>query len=299
MVIKARGELLEVTDKVNLTVSFKDGSGNYIDTDLFPTISIVQPSGNVLFTPTSAGVARTDVGRYSFLFEIPLNGPFGVWNDYWTGIINGYQIETSGNFIVSHTDLPAINSDGYIALGDDPGFNYSQTALLNINKVIKIMKARLNSTGKSYMVDSNGNPGYVDCDMFSVEMLATFAAASLADFNQVPYFTGYTFEHTYAIDQFIEIIAMGGVIYALASKALIERGKEFQFTDNGINFQPPTVSDLMMTQYNAMHTQYWDKVKYIKNSIRPGPLGLGIFSMTNGINPAVNRLRHLRARRII
>ena len=40
MAIKARGELIDVTDQVNLTVQFKDPSGKPIDEDSFPKISI-------------------------------------------------------------------------------------------------------------------------------------------------------------------------------------------------------------------------------------------------------------------
>jgi hypothetical protein len=88
-------------------------------------------------------------------------------------------------------------------------------------------------------------------------------------------------------------------LYALASQALIERGREFQITDNGLNFNPATVSELLETQYSTLLTVYWEKLKMIKNSLRPSPKGLGIFSMNSGINPAFSRLRHLRARRII
>lgn len=297
--IKARGEMLDVTDRVNLTVKFKDNMGNFVDPDIYPKISIVQPSGGVIFSATSVGVVRSGVGQYNFVFTIPLNGPYGVFNDVWTATISGHYVETSGAFVVSHTDLPAINSDGYVHLGDDPGFNWSQTAILNVNKIIKILKARLNSSGKSYMVDSNGVPGYVDCEMFSIEMLATFAASALSDFNQVPYFTFFTFDDTQFIDQFLEILVEHATLYALASKALIERGREFTFTDNSINFTPPTVSEIMMSQYSALAAPYFEKLKYIKNSLRPSPRGLGVFGMTSGMNPAFARLRHLRARRII
>src|SRR5678815_2247708 len=85
MAIKARGELIDVTDQVNLTVQFRDVSGNPVDTDSFPTISIVQPSGLVALAPTSAGVARVGAGKYSFIYTIPINGPYGVYNDVWVG----------------------------------------------------------------------------------------------------------------------------------------------------------------------------------------------------------------------
>jgi hypothetical protein len=299
MTIKARGELIDVTDQVNLVVQFKDPSGNPVDTDSFPQISIIQPSGLVLLAPTSAGVTRLGVGQYSYIFTVPINGPYGVFNDIWIGYINGFRVEATLSFVVAHTNLPAINTDGYYHLGDDPGFNYSQCAIQNINKLIKSLKSRLNSSGKAKSVDGYGNIQYVDCDIFSVDMLTTFIATALWDFNQVPYFTYFTFDEDGVVEQFGEILVEGATLYALASKALIERGREFQLTDNGLNFNPPTVSELMETQYSTLLAHYWEKLKYIKNSLRPAPIGLGVFSMNSAINPAFARLRHLRARRLI
>lgn len=299
MTIKARGELIDVTDQVNLTVQFKDALGNPINTDSFPTISIVQPSGLVAIAPTSAGVSQIGVGNYSFIYTIPINGPYGVFNDIWVGYINGFRVETTFSFIVNHSQVPSINTDGYVHLGDDPGFNYSQCATININKLIKSLRARLNSAGKAKAADAYGNTIYVDCDIFSVAMLTTFIATALWDFNQVPYFTFFTFDDDGFVDMFGEILVEGATLYALASKALIERGREFQITDNGLNFNPPTVSELMQTQYSTLLSHYWEKLKYIKNSLRPAPRGLGVFSMNSAINPAFARLRHLRARRLI
>lgn len=298
MAIKARGELIDVTDQVNLTVQFKDGSGQPIDTDSFPKISIIQPSGLVLLAPTSTGVAQIDTGKYSYIFTVPINGPYGVFNDIWSGFINGFRVETTFSFVVAHTQMPGINTDGYIKLGDDPGFQYSQAAIKNINKLIKSLKSRLNSAGKAKAADGYGNTIYVDCDIFSIDMLVSFLATALWDFNQVPYFTFFQFDDDNFVEQFGEILVEGATLYSLASKALIERGREFQITDNGLSFNPPTVSEMMNTQYSSLLAHYWEKLKLIKNSLRPAPKGLGVFSMNSAINPAFRRLRHLRARRI-
>lgn len=298
MVIKARGEITSPTEQINLTVQFKDGTGTPVDMDSFPQISIIQPSGLVALAPTSAGVAHVSTGKYSFVFTAPINGPLGVWNDIWTGYINGYRVESQFSYIINITQTPAINVDGYKALGDDPGFRYSQVAINNINKLIKSLRARLNSAGKARSTDSYGNVIYVDCDIFSVDMLTTFLATALWDFNQVPYFTFFQFDETDFVEQFGEILVEGATLYALASKALIERGREFQITDNGLNFNPPSVSELMQTQYSTLLTAYNEKLKYIKNSLRPAPRGLGVWSMNSGINTAWARLRHQRARRI-
>lgn len=299
MSIKARGELIDVTDQVALTVQFKDTFGNPMNTDTFPTISIVQPSGLVALYPTSVGVQQIGVGNYSYIFTVPINGPYGVFQDIWVGYINGFRIETPFSFVVAHTQIPAINSDGHVHLGDDPGFRYSQCAIININKLIKSLKARLNSAGKAKSSDAFGNTVYMDCDIFSIDTLTTFIATALWDFNQVPYFTFFKFDDDDFVDQFGEVLVEGATLYALASIALIERGREFQLTDNGLNFNPPTVSELLQTQYSTLLSHYWEKLKYIKNSLRPGPRGLGVFSMNSAINPAFARLRHLRARRLI
>jgi hypothetical protein len=298
MAIKGRGELIDVTDQVNLTVQFRDTSGNAVDTDSFPTISIVQPSGLVALAATSAGVAKVDVGKYSFIYTIPINGPYGVYNDIWAGYVNGFRVQVNFEFVVLHTQVPAINTDGYVHLGDSVPFNYSQAAIKNINKLLRSLRARLNSKGKAKSTDSYGNVVYVDCDIFSIDMLVTFLATALWDFNQVPFFTFFQFDDDNFVEQFGEILVEGATLYSLASKALIERGREFQITDNGLNFSPPAVSDLMSTQYSTLLTHFWEKLRMIKASLRPQPLGLGVFGMNSGMNPAWARMRHLRSRRI-
>jgi len=297
--IKNRGELIDVTDQVDLTVQFKDNNGNYINTDSFPQISIIQPSGGVLLSSTSIGVTQISIGKYSYIFTVPINGPYGVYVDNWIGYINGFRIESSFNFIVLHTQVPQINPEGFVTLGEDPGFNYDQFAIQNINKLIKSLRARLNSSGKAESKDGYNNTIYVDCDTFSVDMLTTFLATALMDFNQVPYFTAFNFSENFLIEQFGEILVEGATLYALASKALIEKGLEYTVTDNGISFSPPTVAELMTTQYSALLTHYFDKLKIIKNSLRPSPKGLGLFNFSSGMSPIIKKLRHLRERRIL
>jgi hypothetical protein len=130
-------------------------------------------------------------------------------------------------------------------------------------------------------------------------MLTTFVAMSLNKFNTTPYFTAFTFEDSAFFAHFSEVIAEQASVMALASQSLIERGREFQLTDNGINFNPPSISELLNTQFSAELAHCWEQVKMIKASMRPHALSLGVFGMTSGMNPAIKRLRTLRARQII
>jgi hypothetical protein len=299
MATRTRTELIDAKDTVQLTVTFRDQAGTPTDLDSFPQITITQPSGAVSVGPTSAGVTRLSAGRYQYEYAIGFTGPYGVWIDNWVGYLNGFRIEASFNFVVIHTDLPAPNTDGYYHLGDDPGFNYTQVEIYNINKLLKTLKARLNATGKSKSTDSFGNITYVDCSMFSVEMLVTFLANAITLFNEIPHFTFFTFADSSFINQFHDVLVGGAVLTALSSQALLERGAEYSISDNGISFTPPTMSELLNTQYTTELTHHYEKVKFIKNSFKPHPMGLGSFSMSGSNNPSFRRLRLLRQRQII
>jgi hypothetical protein len=299
MVLKARGELLSLTDKVVLTATFYDSLGSPVDTDTFPKVSLIQPSGTILSSLSSIGVQRITTGKYSYSYEIPYNGPLGVWNDLWQGTVAGKVQTQTLNFVVFQSNLYGVlSSDGYHQLGEDPGFDYSQIAILNINKLLKTLRARLNSSGKIEIIDPvTGNITYQDCDIFSADTLVTFLAASLTEFNAIPHFTSFNFNNTNTWDIFHSIVVEGAVIYALGSQALIERGREWQITDNGVAVNVPTVSELLNTQYSQLYTTHFEKLKLIKASMKPGPLGLGNLTTTSG-SPLARRLSTLRARRL-
>lgn len=285
------------TDTARLSVTFRSGAIP-TDTDLFPTVTIVQPNGGVVIGPTSAGVFRTGVGEYGFDFGTSLAGPIGVWTDIWQGAISGSAVIEERNFVVLTTQTPAINSDGYVHLGDDPGFNYSQNAIRNINGLLKLLRVRLNSRGKHRAFDEFNNPIFADCDIFSNDQLVTFLAMSLCEFNEVPHFTFFTFEDTPMMEQFCGILVQGAALMALSSQALIERGREFQITDNGINFTPPTISDMLSTQWTAELSNWYERLKLIKHNLKPTGIGLGTLRVLSAA-PQIRRLRSLRQRQII
>lgn len=298
MSIVSRGQIATIGDIIQLRTLFRDpSSGVPIDLDIFPQISIQEPSGNVIFEWNSTGVYRLDVGVYGYDFKLGSTPSLGVWSDHWQGRSGSNTLFNSHNFVVHTTQAPRLNSDGYVALGDEVPFNFSQTAIKNINKLIAILKARLNSSGKALIKDENGVEQLVDCDIYTVSQLVLFLIAALDSFNMIPHFTAYTFEDTEFFNIFGEIIVRFALIYALASKALIEKGREFQITDNGVNFQPPGVSDILNTQYSTEYTQWQDNVKLIKANMKPGPIGLGTLRPL-AASPQYLRMRHLRARSV-
>lgn len=299
--VEARGIIINPTQGVHLEVKFTGSNGLPAVLTSFPQISIIQPNGEVYLSPTSAGVYSIDTGIYGYDFVSGINSSLGVWTDYWQGqTTDGYVLTGTLQFIIDNTQIPQINSDGYESLGDNPGFDYSPVAIHNINKLLKALKARLNSAGQKQTIDPNGNITYVVCDIFSVETLVAFLAMGLTEFNQIPFFSYYTFDDTDIINLVFEVLVEGATIWALESIALIERGREFAINDNGVQFTPPLVSELLHTEASAIIAQHLDKLKYIKNSMRPGPIGLSNGSQfLGGVAPIVRNLRLLRARQIV
>lgn len=145
--------------------------------------------------------------------------------------------------------------------------NLSSIGQANLNWLVSLLKQRLQSSGKAKSTDTNGNIIYVDMDIFARETLEAFIYLSLSDFNQVPSFTLFTLEDSDIIDTFAEVLVEGAVLSALASKSLIERGREFTIVDKGLTFEPPTVSELMNTQYSTLLRYHWEKLKAIKARI--------------------------------
>ncbi|MFA5758927.1 MAG: hypothetical protein WC942_06190 [Clostridia bacterium] len=298
MAIVPRSEIVQPGDTVALRAKFAGPDGLPIDLDLFPSVTVIQPSGGVAVGPTSTGVTRIAIGEYQFNYSVGLYPPIGTWRDVWRGVLEGFEIIGEFNFTTFNSQLPSINTDGQRHLGDDPGFNFSQTAICNINTLLKSLRSRLKSRGKAVRYDDYGNVIYKDCDVYTVDELVSFLCQALSMFNEIPHFTFFTWEDTPIIEQFHDILVQGGLYLALASQSLIERGREFQVNDNGIGFTPPTISELLNSQYNKELDNWYDKAKLIKVNMRASPIGLGTLSFTSGASPQVRRLRHLRQRQI-
>ena len=229
------------------------------------------------------------------LIFLPLNGPAGIWSDNWTGVLGSEVLTGTLNFVVSNIPLSG-EIDGYLQLGDPPDTQYSQTAIANLNVLIHILQRRLQSSGWHKVRDQNGNWINEDCSIFTIDELTTFLCSSLSDFNTTPHLTDFHWEDTDIIIRFRDILCEGAYIIALASKALIEKGKEFTISDAGTNFTPAFVAELLQTQASTLLSVYREKLKQIKYSLfKNHPIGLGTLRIT-AVAPQILRLRHLRAR---
>lgn len=137
---------------------------------------------------------------------------------------------------------------------------------MNKQDCLQLLKTRLRSSGKQKSVDDKGNIIYIDCDIYGDDVLNSFLDLALSEFNQTPYFSFFKYDDEKFVNTFAEILVEGATLYALASQALLERGREFNYT-GVVDFQPPRLSELLETQYQAMMVFHFEKLKLIKTAI--------------------------------
>lgn len=281
---------------ISLEIDVTDIRGNAVDADSTPSVAIIDPSNATVRALSNTDVVRVQEGRYRFNYTVASGARTGIWIDRWVAIINGISNQEDLNFTVL-TSTGVIEAAGP-DIGDDPVNDYTEAEICGINILMSQLKCRLKNNVNGEVVDEYGNIGLQDCPIFTNDELLCFLQNSLSEFNQTPHFTALGFDSDIIYERNANIIVEGAVILALAAQMLIEAGRELSIQDNGITFQPPPLSNIMNNQMSTMFNAHMEKLKQIKWSMKPAPIGFGSFRLL-AIHPAVSRLRHLRGRRIL
>jgi len=291
-------------ENVELSIQYYGVDGLPADADSAPQIRITNPDGNVVVAATSSGITRADIGLYVYTYPIGSSVEKGLWTDTWIAQIDGATLSNEFKFLVVDE---ASATAGAIRLGDEVEFDFSEAELVGLNILLKYLKARVRSDGQkpsrdeygAFIYDGYGEVVMEECNVFSDEILACFLCSALSEFNMVPFFTSYSFADEIIYKTFSHAIVEGATILALSSQALVEKGRDFTISDGGISYQPPALGDFLASTYNNFLTSYRERLKFIKNSIRPGPQSFGTYTNLSSGAPAFTRLRHQRSRKII
>jgi hypothetical protein len=285
---------------VDLFVKFIDTAGNPTIADDIPQVKITDSNGTVQQQFTNLGVSliEPDSGTYKLTYTIPLNTADGYAMDTWRAEIGGEQIQNTFAFLVMASGDIAQDSEPTYTPGDEVPYNFTKEEVYGINVLLNFLKKRLKNDGVSKVPDGMGGYMAQQCNVFSDAELIAFLVNGLSEFNQIPHFTAFTFADQVIYTIFSDVVVQGAVILALAAQALIEKGREFTITDNGVTYQPPQIAELLNNQYGQQLADYKEKVKYIKANMKPAPQGLGTFRVTS-VSPNFLRLRHLRERQLI
>lgn len=294
--------------EIALQIQFFDNCGVKVAADETPVVEIYDLDGNLLETSNPDDVDHLGDGLYQYIYRVPETGDAGLWTDKWTAVIGGATLNTDFEFTVvpPSIGLSADSGPGKIQIADDFVFDFSPEEIKGINILLKFLKARLRSVGKkpqrdefgAFLYDGYGQLVTEDCDVFTNDVLVALLMQSLSEFNSTPFFTAYSFAEHLIQNLFAQTIVEGAYVFALASQSLIEKGRDFTISDGGVSYQPPQLGDFLNTHYSNWLTSHRERIKFIKMSIRPGPMSFGTHTNLTGAAPAYLRLRHLRSRRI-
>jgi hypothetical protein len=281
---------------INLEIKVLNALGQTTDADSTPWVEIKDANGSTIRSLSPSGVVRVDTGTYRLTYTPPTTSRSGIWTDHWRAVVDGFTTDAALQFIVLSTNA-SIDVAG-LQIGDTPCKIYTQAEIAGINVLLAQLKCRLKNNAKAQTLDEYGQKTFVDCPIFTDDELLCFLNSSLSEFNEVPHWTNFGFDHTVIYERNAHIVVEGAFIIALGAQMLIEAGREFTVTDNGITMQPPPLSTTINTQFGALLTSHVERLKFIKCSMKPAPYGVGGFRVL-GISPAYMRLRHLRQRQII
>lgn len=284
---------------VDLYVRFVDAAGNPVNADDIPSVEIRDSIGARQQAATRVGVGLADdPGLYVFSYNLSKNGPDGYWSDIWTAKIGNDTVTSTFDFLVISAGDMEEDVEPVYTPGEDIPWDFTKDEVYGINVLLKMVKPRLKNDGIRKVPDGLGGYTEQECNVFTDEELTCFLVNSLSSFNQIPHFTRFTFADPQIFTMFADVIIQGAVLLAMAAQALIEKGREFSITDNGVTYQPPLISEILNNQFTTQLADYKEKLKVIKCNLKPSPLGLGTFRVT-AVAPAFLRLRHLRERQII
>lgn len=327
-----------------LRAVFRDGVGNLVD-PIEPRITIKDPY-NVIYL-SSQPMARTEQGKYVFMFGTNGQTRIGVWTATVTGVVGTIRVTDTYYFAVLQLgSIPFDNCpdgygfDGYgdcygygyggIQCGADgygtfagreecgfdgnrskdipstggcrtnrnpkgdgfwDGISYEDQCVIPIGKRGQCVKDKCVAMLRVRLKDI-----VPQCWAFTEDELDMQLETSLADFNAWPMFTCYTWDTV--PQEFIGVIVLGAQVFSLFAQGLLESGREFTITDNGISFNPPQISGYMQTAASTLLQTYTEMKEKVKANLKPHPAGVGTFRVTS-IMPCLMRLRHLRSKQII
>lgn len=111
----------------------------------------------------------------------------------------------------------------------------------------KFVKARLCDDGNIKAKDALGNDVWIPSNVYGDDQITNYLEASLLRIN-VLFKKKFLTLHEDGVFDYADLIIQEAVITALASKALLERGREFAIVDGSISYAPPSVSATLMLQ---------------------------------------------------
>lgn len=112
-----------------------------------------------------------------------------------------------------------------------------------IQSIVTALRSRLSDFGTKREIDTNGHVVITMSEVFSEDELIGFTSVAAMQAKWI--------KSGLSLDRYKAFVFQAALVAALGSKSLAERGREYKMSDNGIEYQSPTLSVVLMEQYKA------------------------------------------------
>lgn len=235
---------------------FKDDNFNLIDPSGSVIVNIMYQDGT---TKVSGGVGiRDSLGVFYYPITADASWKYGYYGAWWSGWING---------VYTTQDVPNIFKI------KDPAESIIEGVLVDA------VRSKLNMH-----LDAGG---YRNKYLSDREML-DFVQNGLDWFNaEPPLVTYFNFKSLPPV--YYRTVELGAIIHALIGLEILEAGKHFSYSDNGISIVRDR-SGKYLSIYQSIMSTYFEELKRIKQIYAMNNFGMrGMFSSTVGYPRSLSR----------
>lgn len=235
---------------------FKDENFNLVDPSGSVTVKIMYQNG-IVKVAAGTGV-RDSLGEFYYTITPDASWAYGYYGAWWTGWING---------VYTTQDVPNIFKL------KDPAESIIEGVLLDA------MRSKL-----FMQLDAGGHKNKY---LSNREML-DFLQNGLDWFNAAPpLITSFNFKSLPR--EYYRVVELGGIIHALIGLEILEAGKHFAYSDNGISITRDR-SGKYLSIYQSLTSTYLEELKRIKQMYAFNHVGMrGMFSSTVGYPRSLSR----------
>lgn len=128
-----------------------------------------------------------------------------------------------------------------------------------LDKLVELVKTR---------VSPDHIPNALEGEVFPKEDIESALTLSLSAFNMHEPVTYLKITDEENMEQLADILVTYAAYVLLFKEALLQRGREFMISDNGVDLVPPPLGPFLMDAARDLQNNWFNQVRSIKNNTR-------------------------------
>lgn len=133
-----------------------------------------------------------------------------------------------------------------------------------LKSLIEKVQFRIAAIIKTQVIGLDGSISFEKTDVFEPDEIKQALELSLSAFNMIPNITYFKFTDEENIDQISDLLVTYAAHLLLIRQALVEKGREYSISDNGIEYAGPNIGQFMLTVSDNLYQYWYGRVQVLK-----------------------------------